>query len=60
MVSNNDLIAELRGQGLDTADIEAQLRELAHSLVIAGSYQVCFLCCSCVYLGAGASAWRPD
>lgn len=45
MVSNNDLVAELRGQGLDTTDIEAQLCELARSLLIAGSYQVYLLCC---------------
>ena len=45
MVSNNDMVAELRGQGLDTTDVEAQLRELAHSLVTAGIYQVCLVCC---------------
>ena len=46
MVSNNDLVAELRGQGLDITDIETQLQELARSLVTGGSYQVCLLCCS--------------
>ena len=48
MVSNKDLVAELRGQGLDITEIETQLQELARSLVIGGSFQVCLLCCSCV------------
>ena len=51
MVSNNDLVAELRGQGLDITDIETQLQELARSLVTGGSYQVCLLRCSPVDWG---------
>src|SRR5947209_4130800 len=61
MVPNNDLVAELRGQGLDTTDIEAQLQELARSLITGGRYQVCLLCCSCVsYEHVQVHVHHPD
>lgn len=39
MASKGDMVAELKSQGLDIADIEAQMRDLARSLVTAASFQ---------------------
>jgi hypothetical protein len=39
MVPHGELVAELSSQGLDVGDIEAQLRNIARSLVVAGGYQ---------------------
>lgn len=48
MVSHHQFMTELNSRGLDVGGIEAQLRSIARSLIVAGSYQARLISCKAI------------